>query len=187
MTKKIILFNGPPGVGKDTAGDALLREGIDGFKLKFSDPVKHGTHTSYGIYGVSADHFEALKDTSLPEFMWLTPRQAYIDHSERYMKPLHGPEVFGKVYLNTMRRTEAPIIVTSDSGFYDEAMPVVREVGAENVLLVRLHMRGKDFSNDSRSYIELPGVETVDLWNQPELKALFEDEVFETVSNWLNY
>lgn len=165
---KVILFNAPPRAGKDTAGQTVLSR-FRGAQVKFSDPVKHGTHNAYGIYGVSADHFEAVKDEPLEEFFGLTPREAYIDFSERYMKPKHGKDVFGRIATNVIARLNELLITIPDSGFYHEAMPVVRYVGPENVLLIRIHsiVNGKTltFAGDSRSYIELPGVRTIDVAN----------------------
>jgi len=53
-----------------------------------------------------------------------------------------------------------------DSGFREEAEAIVREAGAGDVLLVRLHRPGHGFSGDSRGYIDLDdlGVESCDVW-----------------------
>lgn len=167
---KVILLNAPPRAGKDTGGDAILSF-FGGEKLKFSDPLKDGTHTAWGL-SVATDHFESRKDEPADEFGGITPRKAYIDHAEEYMKRLYGHDVYGKILAR--RITEYPqgtLIVVPDSGFAAEAAPVVERVGAENVLLIRIFRDGKDFSNDSRSYISLPGVQAVEIVNNGDIEV----------------
>lgn len=182
---KVILFNGPPRSGKDTAADTAVELlGRRALKMKFADAVKAGTHVSYGISDVRPDYFELVKDEPCEDFFGLTPRQAYIHHSETYMKPLHGQDVFGRIMVKRMQSMPAEIAVVSDSGFIAEAKPVIDLVGAENVFLVRIHRVGCDFRNDSRSYIELKGVTTLDLKN--DRRECFRYSAFGEVMEWLN-
>jgi hypothetical protein len=162
MTAKIILLNGPPRSGKDTAADFIYRR-FNAKKMKFSDPVKDGTHASYGMPGIATDAFEDVKDEPRDEFLGMTPRRAYIIHSEHYMKFVHGPGVYGDI---AARRVPSDgIAVFADSGFISEAAPVARMVGLENILVLRLFREGCTFDGDSRSYIALDGSETYDITN----------------------
>lgn len=172
---RLILLNGPPRVGKDTAARHLV-ERLGAVRMGFADHLKLATHASYGLLDAEGrplpfDAFEAVKDQPREEFHGLTPRAAYIAHSERYQKPLHGPLVFGTYYLRGMlRRPEARLWVAPDSGFAREAEVPMAHIGACNVLLVRIRgeARGKSYDGDSRSYIDMPGVMSLDLANDAE-------------------
>ncbi len=187
----VILLNGPPGSGKDTAAEILTQKmaaeklkatmntpGADVMKRKFSDPVKIGTHASYGIFDTGKDDYELLKDNSLPEFLGLTPRQAYIKHSEEYMKPIHGQDVYGRIACNMIEKDE--ISIFADSGFMAEALPLTPTVGHQNVVQVRIFRDGCDFSNDSRSYWYAPEIQQVDVLNNGSILQL-EDQLLSTI------
>lgn len=178
--KKVILFNGPPYSGKDTLGDAVISAARGAaVKLKFAEPLKRGVHASFGL-DCDVNYFEFRKDIPAAEFMGVTPRQAYIAHSESYLKLLYGKDIFGKIAANRVLYIQEPIIVVTDSGFYDEAMSVINVVGAQNVLLIHVMREGKTFDGDSRSYIDLPGVMTLQIKNQ-------EGKVEDTVNTVLGY
>lgn len=107
-----------------------------------------------------ADFFENSKNDLLYLFDYMSPRNAYIEVSENRIKPHFNKVFFGKVLVNTIKTLDItnPIIFISDSGFTEEAVPVIAEYGEENCCLVNIDAtdRGKTFKNDSRSYISLP-------------------------------
>lgn len=91
---KFLLINGPARSGKDTLAAILAnRPQTEGRILHFAKALKDATHAAYGLFNIAYDFFEAKKDSPLPEFFGLTPRQAYIAHSEDYFKKLHGQGV----------------------------------------------------------------------------------------------
>jgi hypothetical protein len=176
---KIVFLNGPPRCGKDFAGQLLLL--LDpGIRVdKFARKLKEATHALYGMPELAHDAFEDRKDTPLPEFLALTPRQAYIAVSERYMKPMHGVDVFGRMLLKDLRSAWTGTAVITDSGFAAEAKPLLEWAGPANCTLVRIHREGCTFEGDSRSYIDLP-VRTIDIVNpgtKPEFLALLREAV----------
>mgnify|MGYP006423684957 CR=1 FL=1 len=173
---KIVLFNAPPRAGKDTAALAGLgiHKALAPTRVKFSDPVKGGCHASYEL-NVPIDHYEEVKDTPHADFLGLTPRWAYIKHSESYMKPIHGPDVFGKLAVRRMRKLTSQLFLVPDSGFEAEALPVIDYFGWDNVFLVRIERTGCDFSNDSRNYLDLPCA-TYDVENNGTIEA-FQSEI----------
>ena len=171
MTPAVIFLNGPPRAGKDTLANHLCRV-LPGFRnVKLSAVLKERTHALYGMPYAPHDAFEAVKGEPHPEFMGLTPRQAYINVSEMLFKPAHGADVFGRILAEYMEAAAEgallPGFVVSDSGFAAEAAPIVERFGAVNCQLVRIHAEGRgcSFAGDSRSFIELPGVRTADLHN----------------------
>ena len=167
---KIVLVNGPPRSGKDTAQSA-----VDGsIHLKLSQPVKEGAHTSFGLpldlY--PADYFEGSKDMPSDLFFGKTPRQVYISCSEDFVKKIsEDTKVFGKILCNKIKNrswAEDDVFIITDSGFEGEAESIVEEFGRDNVVLIRVHREGFTFEGDSRGYIYLDrlGVESFDVLNR---------------------
>ncbi len=171
----IILFNGPPGVGKDTAVNYLQGKLPGACHLKFSGPLKRAV-TSLFLSG-DVGLFNELdkpenKDKPHPRLFGHTLREAQIYLSEKHMKPLYGKHVFGELLENDIKslvQEGEDIFLISDSGFETEASRLINTFGASQVSLVRLHREGKDFRNDSRGYIDLDryGVTCFDV-NNPE-------------------
>lgn len=164
----VIFINGPPRSGKDTLADHIVRTNPGFKKVKFAQVLKERTHALYGHPDLPHDWFEETKDVPNAIFLGQTPRQAYINVSEKLMKPIHGKEVFGELLLAELVKQADGVkaFVVSDSGFADEAFPVIRWVGGSNCILVRIHAekRGCTFANDSRSHIDLP-IDTFNLDN----------------------
>ena len=182
----VVLFNGPPRCGKDTAAEAL-RLAIQGARhLKFAGAVKDATHAIFGLE-VRTDAFEHCKDIPSPEFAGLTPRQAYIRFSEVAIKPAFGKTRFGHAAARRVLGAEdagATLVAISDSGFAEETIPVIEAVGRENVLLIRIHRPGCTFDGDSRNYIYPPGIRSEDLSNE-YTKAEWVRYVEAVVREWL--
>ncbi|CAK9074178.1 Uncharacterized protein SCF082_LOCUS36164 [Durusdinium trenchii] len=155
----------------DTAAKFIARGHGTRFTTKFAKALKEAAHR---LYGIPAVHFafEEVKDEPQDIFFGKTPREAYIALSETFFKPLHGQSIFGSLILKEIAfAAQQPegynVCVISDCGFREEIEPVVAALGADNVILVRLHRDGCDFEGDSRSYIDLDdlGVRTLDIEN----------------------
>jgi hypothetical protein len=185
---KIILLNGPPGCGKDFGG-SLLQDAIDGPFIvvdKFARQLKEACHAAYGIFQngkpVPHDWFEKSKDEPRGEFFGKTPRQVYIGFSETYMKPMHGPRIFGEMLLRQLRMQDGAIdtLIITDSGFREEAEVLIQHYGAKNVQMIQIVREGHTYDGDSRSYVALAdlGVKTTVVHNSgiPEdfLRVLVE-------------
>ena len=127
-----------------------------------------------GADGRVARHnaLERVKDVPHRALMGMTPREAYIWYSEEVMKPKFGKDVFGKMFVQDNADKRGPIFV-SDSGFEEEAYAVVEHFGMNNVMLVRLHREGHDFSRDSRSHLNLDLWQTHDIMNPGEYGPFF--------------
>lgn len=164
--KKVVLFNGPPGSGKDTAV-RIARSKVDeqhneetlirysAIHFKFADPLKQAAHALLGI-PYSTDYYEKefghkWKNENQIEFYGKTPRSEYIALSEEFAKVRHGPEVFGLVAARRVAlEKKANVFLFSDSGFADEAEPLIRLVGEQNIHIVELSRPGHSFVGDSR-------------------------------------
>lgn len=167
----VVLFNGPPRCGKDTAGKYLATITPRSHTMKFAGTLKRSTHMDFGLpYDLPDDAFEHCKDVPHPAFFGRTPREAYIEKSEKRQKPFLGADIYGRTLLRRMWRVYRQgthVFLMTDSGFAPEASPLIEAIGAENFLLCRIHaeLRGMTFAKDSRSYIELPGVANFDIDN----------------------
>lgn len=201
MTKKIVLFNGPPSSGKDTAANLFAEIYAEKtFAYKMALPLKEACHKMMGLEG-SLEDLEPLKELPVKflvrkeydyypsptkivnELGEMTLRQFYIHVSENFMKPMFGPYIFGELAVENINNTDKTIITISDSGFADEAMPILKAFDPANVYLVRVYRNGKEFKGDSRGYIELP-VTSFDIKNNGTFQE-YKDTLQRTFVNIL--
>lgn len=178
--RKIIVLNGPPGCGKDTAAQYMLSfirrnaTHMAPMHFKFSEPLKRAVHSLYCAFH-NWDFYDSKdgahqKNLASGDFMGLSPREAYIAMSEHYLKVMHGPEALGFLLRKRIIRHNASnVFVISDSGFVDELEPIVKLVGQRNLLVVEIHAANKTFEGDSRGYI---GDEAKARWPHVEKRKL---------------
>lgn len=179
----IVLINGPKRSGKDTAAKWITSSFSKSVRIGFADHLKNATHAAYGLHGISFDHYEHTKDEPSQDFLGISPRRAYISHSESYMKPLHGKQVFSVFFARAAEKSGAAMVVVPDSGFTDEAEYQRSRVGSDNMLLIRAHRPGFGFEGDSRSYIDLPGITTYDVVNDSDV-VTYQEKCLALVSQW---
>ncbi len=152
---KIILFNGPPRSGKDTAAQIAKRTLAErGYMYKFASPLKDAVHSIFGMAGIMLEHFDSKKSEQLPEFFGMTPREAYIWMSEEVVKPKFGKDFFTKVAIQHLKNFNDNTIIISDCGFQEEVDGLVEYFGAKNVYVIYMEREGTDYTNDSRSKIK---------------------------------
>lgn len=183
----LFLFNGPPRVGKNTAAKLMLIHlkkhkhvyGLRAVEFSLATPLKEATHALFGVNRPER-FFERTKDTSNYLFFGMTPRQAYINMSEKGVKPQYGKDFFGKVLVNRIEgfkkkfNLSGTLVVITDCGFKDELMPVIDYVGKENMTIIQMEREGCDYSFDSRSYINVDGIYTVRIPNNEGEPELYE-------------
>lgn len=163
----LVLISGPPRAGKNRAG-ACLQEHYGGDHFSLSRTLKLLTHAHYDIDPAATEfHFEQVKDDPRAEFGGLTPRQAYIDYSERILKPRHGAGHLGHLSCDRLRRNSRRncLSIVSGVGFLAEVTPLIMSVGTTRSLHLRLaHPQGL-MAEDSRESLDLYdlGVRTMDL------------------------
>lgn len=161
--RKLIVFNGPPGVGKDTAAEAVRSfvsinaQYLRPRHMKFAEPLKKAAHALYAAHHgweyYDSHEGRSQKGLANGDFLGLSPRQAYIEMHQKILKELHGPEALGFILKKRMIREHSQFYVLSDSGFIEELAPIIDWIGQRGTMIVELHAAGKDFTGDSRGYI----------------------------------
>lgn len=213
MDKKFVLLNGPKRSGKDTVGK-LIGQALnrDHYRSQiFDDPIldnppvavfsiaddlKELTHEIFGLpYG--ADHYEKVKDEVSDDFITahgpISPRAAYIYVSENIMKPLFGEDVFSERYIRKceMQYPKSRMVVNTSLGFQAELVALARMVSPQNIMVIRVHREGYDFTGDSRSWVharETSEIRQMDIQNIEGLNWLthLSDQVLPTVRKFFN-
>lgn len=149
----IVIFNGPPGSGKDFAAGFFQERGF--IHLSFKDELFKET---IAFFDVNTDWFmSGYNDRSTKErgegmLEGMSRREAMIFVSEEVIKPLKGKDYFGVVTANKIE--EGRDYCFSDGGFIEELLPVINKTSANQVVLVQLTRDGCDFSSDSRRYFD---------------------------------
>lgn len=188
---KIILFNGPPRSGKDTAAallDAILsRNRLPCYKYKFAQPLKDAVHSLFGMPDIMVEHFDAVKETQIKQFFGMSPREAYIWLSEKCAKPKFGNDFFARVAVNHLKQLGGVTIVISDCGFQAEVNAMVEHFGSENVALVHLLREGTSFEkcNDSRRYVDHAVNRSYVINNNGTLSD-FSESIEKTLGDFIN-
>ena len=148
----IVIFNGPPGSGKDEAASYYKENfgfGNLSFKYQlFKETIAH--------FGVDRDWFmEGYEDRSSKERNEVvlgdrSRREALIHVSEDIIKPTKGKAYFGEQVAAEIEDNNHYAI--ADGGFVEELAPLIERVGAENIVIVQLTREGHDYSSYSRRY-----------------------------------
>lgn len=190
--KSVVLFNGPPGCGKDDAAEHLfLQNPRICSKMSFKDRLFQVTAVIYGVSETDLRYTwytRELKEVPRKELRGLSPREALINVSENIIKPNFSKRYFGEALANSLSLSTTRLNLISDSGFPDELLPIIEEIGSDNILVVRIFGRGS-YENDSRNYLTEEflrgqGVEYVDIDNTGTLKEYLES-VSVSVDSWL--
>lgn len=147
----IIIFNGPPGSGKDEASMFMQCLGFHPLSFKhqlFKETMRHFcVDKNWFMLG-----YEDRKQKEKPEPLLegMSRREAMIFVSEGIIKPMYGSSYFGDQVASKIKYSKDYVI--SDGGFLDELMPIINKIGCENILIIQLVRDNCTFSNDSRRY-----------------------------------
>jgi hypothetical protein len=152
----ILIFNGPPGSGKD-AICYYLEEKFNfenvSFKKTLFDEVLlyYNVDRQWFIDGyLDRDAKENKKESLLNG---LTRREAMIHVSEDICKPKYGKDYFSIGVSKEINSDLNKDYCFSDGGFLEEFGAVININGKERVKIIQLFRNNCDFSRDSRRYI----------------------------------
>jgi hypothetical protein len=190
MTRKLILFNGPRHSGKDAAS-LHVANAWNAYHFKFSAPIKAAVKAAFDLSDEDVLYLETIKTTPTPILLGKSYVEVQISFSENWAKLFFGQDVFGQIAERKLtyvaNETGTQLFVCSDSGFAVEAWPIINTIfGKENTLLVRISREGKDFTGDSRSYIDLPGVDTIRIENNETLSN-YHSAIDDLIAFWLQF
>jgi len=182
----LVVINGPPRTGKDHAARAIAASsaylGRPTVIRRISDELKLYTHRKYGVGELPADHFEAVKDVPCAGFGGRTPRQAYIETSEKVIKPEFGEGALGDLLSERMLAENdtgevAPesVYLLPGAGCWPEVEPIAALFSPSRIFLLRVsaapvagNEAGKARLTDYRgdlAELERAGVQTGQLVN----------------------
>ncbi len=158
MNKLTVVLNGPPCSGKNYITDQLIKHlaisGITVEELMFKTGLYKETAKQYFMpyYDfVDLATNRTTKDLPNERLDGISPRDALINVSENYIKPLLGNDYFAKELLENIKDKDVYII--SDGGFKEEIQALIDSPKINKLLLIHLHAPGCSFEGDSRSYI----------------------------------
>lgn len=183
---RLILINGAPYSGKDTIARHFYHRYHGPTALeRFSRPIKHAfagmmNHTVNSFDEVF--FFEKNKEKKIPTFN-VSYRQWQMDFSEKFMKPLYGDDIFGRLLLTRIAEMATfRTVIIPDCGFQIEVDSIPDEYPT---LLLRVQRSGFDFSDDSREYVEpKPHWAFHRIENDGTAEEL-EEKSFSLITNWL--
>lgn len=151
----IILLNGAPRSGKDTAAKFIKKYGYR--EVKMSAPLKSAVPALFNLTGHDMVKLEDTKDEESHLLSGNSYRKIQIALSETLMKPLCGDTIFGDLMVRKINGLANKNIVISDIGFEDEVHPLIYAFGYKNLALVQIIRPGKTFENDSRTLLRSKG------------------------------
>lgn len=149
----IIVFNGPPGSGKDEAALYFKQRGFKHLSFKyalFRETIKE-FNVSYNWF-MNDYHNRAVKEKNEKSLRGMSRREALIYTSEKVIKPRYGKDFFGTQVAKEIE--EGTDYCVSDGGFVEELQPIINKIGTEKIILVQLTREGCDYSTDSRRYFD---------------------------------
>lgn len=159
MPLSLILLNGPPGSGKDTAAEHILQLFPTAVHMKFARPLKDAFVATFGY---SRDWIETNKDTRLLGFD-MTVREWLIAYSEDFMKPQCGNDIFGVLAGREVLDQLSPgskahrIFVFSDCGFTHEVnglLAALFDTHVEDIRVQIIQLMRTGCTWDSRAPID---------------------------------
>lgn len=162
----ILILNGPPDTGKDTAADYIAeRYGFTKLEMKGSlrklahqiasleifDPEGYCNSLEFDREAKDTHRVSAFGNRTWPEYLiWL---------SETVAKPIFGDDVFALAAVKAIKDSGADKIVFSDGGFPVEVETLYEAFPGARFMVAQLHREGRTFSSgrkDSRRYVTHP-------------------------------
>lgn len=150
-TGTIILLNGPPSAGKDSAASYLLTFLPTAQHLTMKEDLIAITCRFYEIELTLWQVWYTTIGKEIPreELHGKSCRQALIHIAENVIKPIFGTDYFIQQFL---KKCTASVVICSDVGFDIEIEKAA--MCFRHVFVLRIHRETLDFKRDSRSYLQ---------------------------------
>jgi hypothetical protein len=182
----IILLNGPPGSGKDTAAEFIILA-LGNSKVhhdKLSKPLKSSLRTIFNFSITEMRALEAYKDHSNgPEYGDLSWRQMQIEMFKS-LEASYGPRVLGHLFVRRNRDNAKRHTVISDAGRTIEIQPIIESNPFDQIGCIHLSRPECDYSNDIREYIDTKDIGHVEDVNNKYDLELFKAQIRKVLRKW---
>ena len=157
MKKKIVIFNGPPGSGKNELAEHLEAFYCNTLNCIHLEMKSRLVAFALCISGLSQTEWDELytkelKEVKSDKLFGKSPREFLITISENCIKPYFGSDYFSIASIQQFEESGCDVAFYSDGGFDVELDCMVDKYGDSNVMVVKLYREGCSFDNDSRSY-----------------------------------
>ena len=178
----IILLNGPPRSGKDTAAMFIKRHLPGTVEYKMSAPLKRGIQTIYGFNADACKFVDKEPDTKTRLLHGQTYRVVQI-RLFQHLAAIHGETILADLAITAFPSIMAKHVVISDCGMTIEATKIAAHAGYGNTALIQLHRNGCDFSNDIREYVDIQCKHEMIMNNNYDLD-LYELQIKKALQTW---
>lgn len=168
----VIMFNGPPRSGKDSACEIIMEHFPEVHYAYFKEVLYKECAKILGLdfnFWASVCQNGDLKDKPMLTMAAgetgavMTPRDILIYLAEKVLKPKYGKDfiargtadtIAGLIQFQREQSNEAAVIVVPDLGFDYEIDTVRKMIPDAHVISVAVHRPGFTFEGDSRSYVK---------------------------------
>ncbi len=179
----IVLLNGPPGSGKDTAAKFIVKHLARTVHYKLSRPLKSAVNSIFDISPEVVKHFDAEKEVSSPHLLGSTYREAQIS-VYHMLSAKYGENVLARLFIRYLKKYDASKhIVVSDCGRTGEAQTLIAHFGNDNVSRIKLYRSGCNFDDDIREYVKINLERDTAIDNKFDLH-IFEMQVKRVLTRW---
>lgn len=149
-SRKIILLNGCPGVGKDEIANYLVRE-YNYKTIAFKDKAYKSVADHYNI--TIEQYMELYKTKDIPTDILggKSPRKAMQYVVQEVNKPKLGRDYLAKDVMKDIRDDYSSNYVISDFGLDEEEIQVHYQLAHENYIVINIQREGHSYQLDTRS------------------------------------
>lgn len=184
----VVLFNGPPRSGKDSACEIIMKHFPEVRYVYFKEILYRETAKILGLsfnFWAKVCQNGDLKDLPMLTVSkgetesLMTPRDILIYLAEKVLKPKHGKTfiaqgtaetIAGFIQVQREQSNEPAVFVIPDLGF-DYEIDTVREMLPNaHVISVAIHRPEFTFEGDSRNYVKNPNVRLYNYGSYDELR-----------------
>lgn len=193
---RIIVANGPPGVGKDT----LISQCIESLNFNGRAFILSYKLTLYKAvaerFGLDVDFVKQTnenrdtKEVPMECFGGVSVRQALINESEDELKVKYGVKGVARITIEDLLEVIKPeahepiLLLNPDGGFNAELDFIKERLGLtdKQIFVVRLLKLHCSFKGDSREFIRNPNL----IVHNDQSKQWLKDQTYKPIQDWLD-